>query len=62
MTHQAKALQEYEPHEDDQYTVAELDRELLIRGAQIPEAKKTEIGDVAGTPQQDSKNLQIKEI
>ncbi|MCP5104395.1 MAG: trypsin-like peptidase domain-containing protein [bacterium] len=58
MTHQRKSLAEYSA----EYSVEELDRELIVRGAQIPEAKRFEFGDTMGSPTWDTIMRQVKGI
>lgn len=58
MTQQKKSLIEY----SEEYSVEELDRELLARGAQIPGEKRYEFNDAVGPPARDEIMRQVKKI
>ncbi len=45
-----------------EYSFAELDRELIARGAQVPEEKRLKFRDKQGTPQRDCVVEQLKEL
>lgn len=47
------------PHE---FTVEELDRELIARGARVPENKRLKFGDTAGTPERDGIMKDVKQL
>ncbi len=58
MTHRKKSLVEY----SDEYSVEELDRELIVRGAQIPGDKPFDFGGAMPLPARDDIMRQVKEI
>jgi hypothetical protein len=58
MTHQKKSIIEY----SEEYSVEELDRELIARGAQIPGEKRFKFDDTMGPPERDTIMRQVKEI
>lgn len=58
MTQQKKTIIEYA----DEYSVAELDRELLIRGARIPGEERFEFAGVGAHPEREAIMGQVKEI
>jgi len=45
-----------------EFSVEELDRELIARGAQIPEKKRFKFSDSEGTPERDAIIAQVKEL
>jgi hypothetical protein len=57
MTHIKKS-----PNDYSEYSVAELDRELIVRGAQIPEAKRFEFRDTMAPPERETIMRQVKSI
>jgi len=46
----------------DEFTIEELDRELIARGAQVPDNRRFTFGDTAGTPERDGIMKDVKEL
>lgn len=45
-----------------EYSIKDLERELIARGAQVPEKKRFKFGDKTGTPQRDTVMREVKEF